>query len=74
MLRLPLSLRFHFGISLIVYVIKPPMSKLQSRYDKLDDKLKELKQQKCRIKGDAIMDAYLKSGKNFDEVMTFLNP
>ena len=53
---------------------KSDMSKLQDRYDKLADKLKDLQDQKRRIEGDAIMDAYLKSGKSFDEIMTFLNP
>lgn len=53
---------------------KSDMSKLQDRYDKLTDKLKDLQDQKRRIEGDAIMDAYLKSGKSFDEIMTFLNP
>ena len=36
--------------------------------------VKELQEQKRRIEADAIMDAYLKSGKSFDEIMTFLNP
>ena len=49
------------------------MSRLQDKYDKLADKLKERHEQKRRIEGDAIMDVYLKSGKNFDEIMTFLN-
>lgn len=53
---------------------KSDMSRLQDRYDKLADKLKELQEQKRRIESDAIMDAYLKSGKSFDEIMTFLNP
>ena len=53
---------------------KSDMSRLQDRYDKLADKLKELQEQKRRIEADAIMDAYLKSGKSFDEIMTFLNP
>lgn len=53
---------------------KSDMSKLQDRYDKLADKLKDLQGQKRRIEGAAIMDAYLKSGKSFDEIMTFLNP
>jgi len=53
---------------------KSDMSRLQDRYDKLADKLKELQAQKRRIEADAIMDAYLKSGKSFDEIMTFLNP
>lgn len=50
------------------------MSKLQDMYNKLADKLKGLQDQKRRIEADAIMDAYLKSGKSFDEIMTFLNP
>ena len=54
--------------------VKSDMSRLQDRYDKLADKLKELQAQKRRIEADAIMDAYLKSGKSFDEIMTFLNP
>lgn len=53
---------------------KSDMSRLQDRYDKLADKLKELQEQKRRLEADTIMDAYLKSGKSFDEIMTFLNP
>ena len=47
------------------------MSRLQDRYDKLAEKLEELQEQKRRIEADTIMKAYLKSGKNFDEIMTF---
>lgn len=54
--------------------VKSDMSKLQDRYDKLADKLKDLQDQKHRMEADALMDAYLKSGKSFDEIMTFLNP
>lgn len=54
--------------------IKSDMSKLQDRYDKLADRLKVLQEQKRRIEADVIMDAYLKSGKSLDEIMTFLNP
>jgi len=50
------------------------MSKLQDKYDKLADRLKDLQDQKRRVEADAIMDAYLKSGKSFNEIMTFLNP
>ena len=50
------------------------MSKLQDRYDKLAEKLEDLQKQKRRIEADTIMEAYLKSGKNFDEIMTFLRP
>ena len=54
--------------------VKSDMSRLQDRYDKLADRLKDLQDQKRRIEGDTIMDAYLKSGKSFDEIMTFLSP
>lgn len=54
--------------------VKSDMSRLQDRYDKLADKLKELQEQKRRIEADVIMEAYLKSGKSLDEIMTFLNP
>ena len=53
--------------------VKSDMSKLQERYDKLAEKLEDLQNQKRRIEADTIMEAYLKSGKNFDEIMTFLN-
>ena len=54
--------------------VKSDMSKLQDGYDKLAKKLKDLQEQKRRIEADAIMDAYLKSGKTLDEIMTFLKP
>ena len=54
--------------------VKADMSRLQEKYDKLADKLKDLQDQKRRLEADVIMDAYLKSGKSFDEIMTFLNP
>ena len=54
--------------------VKTAMSKLQDRYDKLADQLKELEEQKRRAEADVIMDAYLKSGKSLDEIMTFLKP
>ena len=54
--------------------VKSDMSRLQDRYDKLADKLKELQEQKRRIEADVIMDAYQKSDKSLDEIITFLNP
>ena len=54
--------------------VKSDMSKLLDRSDKLAEKLKDLQEQKRRIEADAIMDAYLKSGKTLDEIMTFLKP
>lgn len=40
------------------------MSKLQDRYNKLADKRKDLQEQKRFLEADAIIDAYLKSGKS----------
>ena len=54
--------------------VKSDMSRLQDRYDRLAEKLKDLQEQKRRIEADAILDAYLKSGKTLDEIMTFLKP
>ena len=54
--------------------VKSDMSKLQNLYNKLAEKLEDLQKQKRRIEADTIMEAYLKSGKNFDEIMTFLSP
>ena len=54
--------------------VKSDMSKLQDRYDKLAEKPEDLQKQKRRIEADTIMEAYLKSGKNFGEIMTFLSP
>ena len=54
--------------------IKADMSRLQDRYDKLADKLKELEESKRQLEAETIMDAYLKSGKSFDEIMTFMSP
>ena len=54
--------------------VKADMSKLQDRYNQLADKLRNLQEQKRKIEADAIMDAYLKSGKSFDEIMIFLKP
>lgn len=54
--------------------IKSGMSRLQDRYDKLAERLKNLQEQKRRIETDVIMEAYLKSGKSFNEIMTFLKP
>ena len=54
--------------------VKAAMSKLQDRYDNLADQFKDLEEQKCRAEADIILEAYLKSGKSLDEIMTFLQP
>jgi predicted nuclease with TOPRIM domain len=51
--------------------VKSDMEKLQGRYDTLAEKLKELEAQKRRAESEAIMDAYVKSGRSLDEVLTF---
>ena len=52
--------------------IKDELSKLQMKQDKLTLKLKELQEQKRNYEAKEIMDAYLKSGKSYEELMTFL--
>lgn len=52
--------------------IKDELSKLQMKQDKLTLKLKELQEQKRNFEAKEIMDAYLKSGKSYEELMTFL--
>ncbi len=54
--------------------VKSNMSKLQDRYDKLADKLKDLQEQKRKFEADTIMEAYIRSGKSLDEILTFLKP
>ena len=54
--------------------VKSDMTRLQEKYDKLCEQLKDLQEQKRRLEADAIMEAYLKSGKSFEEIMTFLVP
>lgn len=53
--------------------VKSDMSKLQDWYDKLTEKLEKLQEKKRQIGADTIMEAQLKSGQNFDVIMTFLN-
>lgn len=53
---------------------KSDMSKLQDRYDKLAERLKSLQEQKRQREAEVIMDAYVKSNKSFDELITFLQP
>lgn len=50
------------------------LEKLQARYDKVAAKLEKLQNQKREYLTKQIMDAYLKSGKSLDEIMTFLTP
>lgn len=50
------------------------MSKLQDRYDRLGEKLKELIAQRREYVSDEIMDWFEKSGKSLEELHTFLKP
>ena len=51
--------------------IKSDMARLQDRYNKLAEKLKVLQEQKWQQEAATIMDAYRRSGKSLDEIMTF---
>ena len=48
------------------------LAKLKERYDKTASKLEQLQEQKRSYEAKQIMDAFIKSGKSLDEVMTFL--
>ena len=50
------------------------MSKLQDRYDRLGEKLKDLLAQRREYVSDEIMDRFEKSGKSLEEFHTFLKP
>ena len=53
--------------------VETDLSKAQARVDVLTAKLLDLQKQKQEYEARQIMDAYRKSGKTFDELMTFLN-
>ncbi len=52
--------------------VKEELSKLQEKQDKLTAELLNLQNQKRDYEANEIMDAYLKSGKSYKELMTFL--
>ena len=54
--------------------VQEQLERLQARYDKTTEKLEQLQEQKKKLQADRIMEAYLASGKSFDELMTFLKP
>lgn len=53
--------------------VEADLSKAQARVDALTAKLLDLQKQKQEYESRQIMDAYRKSGKTFEELMTFLN-
>jgi len=52
--------------------VKEELSKLQAKQDTLAAKLRDLQKQKRDHEAKEIMDAYIKSGKSYQELMTFL--
>ena len=50
------------------------LAKIKAHYDKTAAELEKLQEQKRQYEAKQIMDAYTKSGKSFDEIMTFLHP
>ena len=52
--------------------VKAELSKLQDKQDRLTAELLDLQKQKREHEANEIMDAYLKSGKSYAELMTFL--
>lgn len=52
--------------------VKIELSKVQAKQDKLTARLRDLQEQKRNHEAKEIMDAYLKSGKSYQELMTFL--
>ena len=53
--------------------VETDLNKAQARVDALTAKLLDLQKQKQEYEAKQIMDAYRKSGKTLEELMTFLN-
>ncbi len=52
--------------------ISDDLVKLQKKQEALSDKLLELRKQKQEYESKQVMDAFRKSGKSMQELMTFL--
>lgn len=52
--------------------VKAELFKLQEKQEKLSTQLVGLQKQKREYEANEIMEAYLKSGKSYQELMTFL--
>ena len=52
--------------------LKEELSRLQEKEDKITARILDLQKQKHDYEANEIMDAYLKSGKIYKELMTFL--
>ena len=53
--------------------IESELAKLKERQDTLTNELLKLQKQKQEYETKQIMDAFKRSGKSFDELITFLN-
>lgn len=53
--------------------VEAELEKVQERYDSLAAQLLELQNQKKEYEAKIVMDAFRKSGKSMEELMTFLN-
>lgn len=51
---------------------KAELTRIEERYNKKVEKLKELQNTRKQYEADAIMDAFKKSSKSYEEIMTFL--
>ena len=54
--------------------IQEELNNLHQKYDKTAAKLEVLQEQKQKYQTKLVMKALQSSGKNFDELMTFLKP
>lgn len=53
--------------------VKNGISEAKARYDSLAEDLQKLEKQKRAMQAEKIMDAFEKSGKTYNGLMTFLN-
>lgn len=53
--------------------INGELTKLQNKKEALSDRLLELQKQKQEYEAKQVMEAFRKSGKSLQELMTFLN-
>ena len=54
--------------------IQEELNNLHQKYDKTAAKLEVLQEQKQKYQTKLVMEALQRSGKSFDELMTFLKP
>lgn len=51
---------------------KAELTRLEERYNRKVEKLKELQAKRKQCEADSIMDAFNKSSKSYEEIMIFL--